>query len=74
MKYVICFRLLPRHCKKPVMETGFLNLHDEEHFSTLPSPLYDQVLLVCYSQDICYVCFRGKRLPVGSRGRLHLGL
>ncbi|XP_069695768.1 serine-rich adhesin for platelets-like isoform X2 [Periplaneta americana] len=27
------------------METGFLNLHDEEHFSTLPSPLYDQDML-----------------------------
>jgi hypothetical protein len=45
MKYGIHFRLIHLEYKKPFMETGFLNLHDEEHFSTLPSTLCAQVFL-----------------------------
>jgi hypothetical protein len=48
MKFGIYFRLIPLEYKKPVMETGFLNLHDEEHFCALPSPLCAEVLHVCY--------------------------
>jgi hypothetical protein len=45
MKHGIYFSLIPLAYKKPVMETGFLNFHDEEHFSTLPSPFSAQVCL-----------------------------
>jgi len=60
MKYGNHFRLIPPEYKKPVMETGFLNFHDEEHFSTLPSPLCAQVLLVCCMWNIHYAYCWGK--------------
>jgi hypothetical protein len=58
MKYGICFRMIPLQYKNPVMETGFLNIHDEEHFSTL-SPLYDQVLFIIARTSV--VCCGDKR-------------
>jgi hypothetical protein len=55
MKYGNHFRLIPFEYKKPVMETGFLNFHDEEHFSTLPSPLCAQVLLIVCGISIMHI-------------------
>lgn len=46
MKYDLYFRMIPLQYKNPVMETGILNLHDDEHFSSISSPLYDQVLFI----------------------------
>jgi hypothetical protein len=55
MKYGIYFRMIPLQYKNPVMETGILNIHDDEHFSSISSPLYDQVLFVIAEPLVCVV-------------------
>jgi hypothetical protein len=59
LKYGVYFRMIPLQYKNPVMETGILNVHDDEHFSSISSPLYDQVLFIIAGTS--GMCCRAKK-------------
>lgn len=51
--------MIPLQYKNLVMEAGLLNMHDDEHFSNLSSPLYDQVLFIL--TRTCSMCYGASR-------------